>query len=45
MTEGVNERIQLIVSGCFDAVETLLALVIFGIDTIEKQHVVVDIEI
>ncbi len=32
-------------SGCLDTMEALLAIVIFGIDTIEKQHVVVDIEI
>ncbi|BEE00811.1 hypothetical protein VAWG001_24250 [Aeromonas dhakensis] len=36
MAEGVSERIQLIVSGCLDTMEALLAIVIFGIDTIEK---------
>ena len=41
----MSEGIQLVVSGRFDAVEALLAVVIFGIDAIEKQHVVVDIEI
>ena len=29
----------------FDAMEALLTIAIFGIDTLEKEHVVMDIEI
>nr|QHE90126.1 hypothetical protein [Proteus mirabilis] len=34
MAEGVSERIQLIVSGCLDTMEALLAIVIFGMSLI-----------
>ncbi len=38
VAQGVDESLQLIVSRRFDAMETLLAVVILGIDAIEKQH-------
>ena len=45
MTEGVAERIQLIVSRRFDPMDALLTVAIFGIDTIENKYVVMDTEI
>ena len=41
----MDEGIQLIVSGRLHTMKTLLAIVIFGIGTIEKEHVVMHIEI
>lgn len=45
MAQGVDERVEPTVSGRFDAMEALLAVVIFGIDAIEKQRVKMDIKI
>ncbi len=45
VAQGVDERVELTVSGRFDAMEALLAEVIFSIDSIEKQHVKMYIKI
>ena len=37
MAKGVNEGIQPTVGGCFDMVDTLLAVVVFDVNSIKKQ--------
>lgn len=38
VAQGVDEHVELTMSGRFEAMEALLAVVIFGIDAIEKQR-------
>ena len=45
VAEGVDEHIQLVVSRRFDAMEALLTAAMFGIGTLEKEIVVMNIEI
>jgi len=45
VAEGVNEPIEVLLSGCLDPMEALLAIGIFGVDAIKKQHVKMNIEI
>ncbi len=41
----MNEGIQLIMSRRFDSMEALFTMIVFGVNTVEKQHVVVYIQV
>ncbi|KZZ18694.1 hypothetical protein A3749_21915 [Oleiphilus sp. HI0078] len=45
VAKGVNEGIQLIVGRRFDPMEALFTMAVFGVNPVEKQHVVVYIQI